>query len=160
MSDRPSIDERLDRVAGLLETSTQQIAYLSELIVSNSQAAAERDAAFNAKLDRIAEEAAQRDATLNAKLDRLVEVSTQQSNAIAAIDARLDRIAQAAEQQTQAIATLTHQMGVMTETLTRVDLQLERLGTLLENQSRISAEQAATTAALVRLVTVLTERSA
>ncbi|MBF2083415.1 hypothetical protein [Thermoleptolyngbya sp. C42_A2020_037] len=115
MSDnRPNIDERLDRVAGLLETSTQQIGYLSELIVSNSQAAAERDAALNAKPDRIAE----------------------------------------------AIATLTHQMGVMTETLTRFDLQLERLATVVENQSRISAEQAATTAALVRLVTVLTERSA
>lgn len=122
MSDnRPTVDERLDRVAGLLETSTQQIAYLSELIVSNSQAAAERDAAFNAKLDRIAEEGAQRDAALNAKLDRLVEVSTQHSQAIAAIDARLDRIAatlesqnraleghiQLAQQQAQTVATLT-----------------------------------------------------
>ncbi|GAB4469443.1 MAG: hypothetical protein OHK0037_27670 [Elainellaceae cyanobacterium] len=151
MSDnRPSIDERLDRVAALLETSTQQIAYLSELIISNSQAAAERDAAFNAKLDRIAEEAAQRDAALNAKLDRMAGEAAERD---AALDTKLNDL-------TQAIATLTHQMGVMAETLTRVDLQLERLATVTENQSRISAEQAATTAALVRLVTVLTERSA
>ncbi|HIK39764.1 hypothetical protein [Thermoleptolyngbya sp. M55_K2018_002] len=122
MSDnRPSIDERLDRTAGLLDAVIGQLARLSEQMTISQQQAEQRDAALND---------------------------------------RLDRIAGVIERQSEAIATLTHQMGVMTETLTRVDLQLERLGTLLENQSRISAEQAATTAALVRLVTVLTERSA
>ncbi|WOB44167.1 hypothetical protein HNI00_14160 [Thermoleptolyngbya oregonensis NK1-22] len=122
---QPTIDERLDRVAVLLETSTQQIAYLSELIVTNGQQAAQRDASLNAKLDRLSEEAAQRDASLNAKLDRLTEAiatfvdQTQQRTV--AIDDRLDRIAitlesqnraleghiRLAEQQAQSVATLT-----------------------------------------------------
>jgi archaellum component FlaC len=136
MSDnRPSIDERLDRIAELLDAVTGQLARLSEQMTISQQQADQRGAALDAKLDRIA------------------ETAEQQNQAIA-------NLSHQAEQQTQAIATLTHQMGVMAETLTRVDLQLERLATVTENQSRISAEQAATTAALVRLVTVLAERSA
>ncbi|MFQ3628048.1 MAG: hypothetical protein SNJ81_10790 [Cyanobacteriota bacterium] len=150
MSDnRLSIDERLDRVADLLEASTQKIAYLSELIVTNGQQAAQRDSALNAKLDRLSEEAAQRDSALNAKLDRLSEEAAQRDSAF---NAKLDRLSEAIAlfvEQTQ------ERTAAFDDKLDRIAITLESQNRALEGHIRLAEQQAQSVATLTTLVSQL-----
>lgn len=114
---RPNIDERLDRVADLLDTAVGQLARLSEQMTASQLEQQQRSAALDAKLDRLVEASTQQ----NQAIAALAHQAEQQTQAIAAIDARLDRIAatlesqnraleghiQLAQQQAQTVATLT-----------------------------------------------------
>ncbi|MFQ3618824.1 MAG: hypothetical protein SNJ57_18135 [Cyanobacteriota bacterium] len=82
MSDnRPSIDERLDRIAELLDAVVGQLARLSEQMTVSQQQADQRSAALDAKLDRIA-------ATLESQTEALqghIQLAQQQAQTAATL---------------------------------------------------------------------------
>ncbi|GAB4141542.1 MAG: hypothetical protein Fur0046_17570 [Cyanobacteria bacterium J069] len=79
MSDnRPTIDERLDRITELLDAVVGQLARLSEQMTVSQQQADQRSAALDAKLDRIA-------ATLesqNRALEGHIQLAQQQAQTV------------------------------------------------------------------------------
>ncbi|MGG6297835.1 hypothetical protein ACQ4M4_25865 [Leptolyngbya sp. AN02str] len=76
MTNQPSTDERLERIAELLEATAQQLAALSEQITMHIRQAEQRSAALDAKLDRIATTLEQQNRSLEGHM-RLAEQQAQ-----------------------------------------------------------------------------------
>jgi len=69
-----TIDHRIDRLLSSIEAVNQQLAHLSELLVTNANAQEQRSQAIDQKLDRIA-----------TSLEGHFSLANQQSQSIAAL---------------------------------------------------------------------------